>query len=236
MDNPKLRFEFDKDSPVCMVDDRYLIGFDDGGCIYDTKATIGRDSVKYYPDYVLDIFYNFRNSGVFDLFKEKLSFGQYSELLIGLANGLSAAQIKVYANKSFNRAKMEAIRMGFEDGLPLESILVYAIPEFASKQMHEIRLGFVSGLSMNEVEIYATNKFTTAQMREIRWGLQHGLSVKDVSQYAKLSVSAEDMAKCRLRFEVDKGVKPPLETSISIAESLKGTSLKFGLNKCEVDR
>ena len=76
----------------------------------------------------------------------KLTFLQNKEINLGLAHGLSAEQIRLYACPQFNYLQMEQIRLGLEHGLDPELIAVFAVPGKKQDQMKEERERLEQGL------------------------------------------------------------------------------------------
>ena len=93
---------------------------------------------------------------------------QMREIRLGFKNGLTDAQVSVYANAGFGLGQMVQIRLGFQNGLTDAQVSVYARADFGWFQMEEIRLGYKNGLTDEQVAEYAKEGFGWEQMRQIR--------------------------------------------------------------------
>ena len=100
--------------------------------------------------------------------KNKFSYGQIEQILLGVLNGLTLSQILLYADPKFDDDQMWQIRKGFKDGLTLEQVELYRDHRFRWIQMSEIRLGFKQGLSLEEVKTYADPNLHYKEMERRR--------------------------------------------------------------------
>ena len=97
---------------------------------------------------------------------------QLQEIELGVVQGLSSAQVNMYAKLEFNSYQMCQIRVGLENGLSLERVAYFAKPEFDEFQMSVIRVGFELGMSLDEVSAFANPEFSWQKMFRMRTQLR----------------------------------------------------------------
>lgn len=146
-------FGYNSDFMVPLDTDMAVAFFNDD---YPVYALYEDDSEAFIEDF--EVIQN--HKGYFGLERPIWNTGCYVDKLSEFAD-LDA----------FNKDQEAQIGIGIEQGLSVDQLKLYMLPDLSAEQMFEIRQGLLMKLPLAEVASYAKKEFSPLQMAELRRGL-----------------------------------------------------------------
>lgn len=151
---------------------------------------------------------NISQSGLDELFNYNLAPWQINELAIGLENGLTLDDIKLYAKSNMQSEQMREIRLLLEYNLSAEEKITqeqfnFIINhKFNSNEMKLIRVCFQYDISQNEIENSLLNRnLDKVHINAFISGLENGLTINEAKLYTNPEYDYHQMEELRLGLE-----------------------------------